>query len=92
MHMLNQALTSTIPPHPCQNPIETADATAVAASDGSGIISGWDVRRGALLAAAPAHDQAATDCQWSPKGDMLVSCGYDGHIGLLRVRLAWTRC
>jgi WD40 repeat protein len=65
----------------------TADASAFAAGDAAGIVSGWDVRCGALLAAAPAHKQAVADCRWSEAGDGLVSCGYDGYIALLKVRL-----
>jgi hypothetical protein len=59
----------------------------IAAGDGTGVVSGWDVRGGALVAAAPVHDQAAADCRWSAQGDALVSCGYDGHVAMLQARL-----
>lgn len=77
LRQLPELISSCRAPH--------AAGARVAASDGSGVISGWDVGRGALLAAAPAHEQAATDCRWGPGGDALVSCGYDGHVAVLRV-------
>ena len=72
------------------------DPNRVAAADAAGAVSGWDVARGALLAAAAAHEGSAADCRFADGGGgggdgngdggcMLVSCGYDGHVGLLRV-------
>lgn len=46
------------------------------------------MRRGALLAAAPAHEGSASDCRWAGGGEMLVSAGYDGHVALLGVSVS----
>lgn len=53
-------------------------------TDASGVVSGWDLKEGALLGAAQAHDGAASACRWAPKSHALVSCGYDGYIAVLK--------
>jgi hypothetical protein len=62
--------------------------TRLAVGAASGIVSCWDVRKGALLAAAHAHQRDVTCCTFDSYRDTVVSCGQDGFVSLLQVRAA----
>ncbi len=65
--------------------LNTPGCTRLAVADAKGLISAWDVRFGALLSAAQAHEGAATSAHFNASSDVVVSCGYDGTLSFLQV-------
>ncbi len=68
-----------------------ADGSRVLIGDAGGYVSGWDIRKGALLTLVQPHSREVSNGCFNGRSDVLITCGKDGHIAFSKVGVAQKR-